>query len=318
MLRETERPGARSGASYIQLGRVSDAVGRGALGWQGASGVVGCVLSMTCVDGYAHVYLSPHLDDAVLSCGGRIWQQARAGGEHVAVVTVFARAPEPGTSLSPYAQELHARWGRPVEAVKERQKENQEALNLLGAEAVDWPSRDCIYRRTPEGDYAYASEEALWGRIHPAEVDLIRQLVDRIRALPLMSGRRSHPGAALYAPLGVGGHVDHRIVRRAAEGSGYALSYYEDFPYAEESEDGKASGWLASLVEGGWEDELVILSREALEAKIAAIARYRSQISTFWADQADMAASVRAFAERIGAGIPAERYWRPPPREPED
>ena len=36
-----------------------------------------------------HVYLSPHLDDAVLSCGGAI-HRAGAAGEAVLVITVFA------------------------------------------------------------------------------------------------------------------------------------------------------------------------------------------------------------------------------------
>jgi LmbE family N-acetylglucosaminyl deacetylase len=262
---------------------------------------------MNCVDEYAHVYLSPHLDDAVLSCGGRIWQQGQAG-ESVAVVTVFAGAPEPDVSLSSYAQRLHARWGDSVDAVEERRKENREALALLGASVKNWPYRDCVYRRTPEGDYAYASEEALWGRIHPAEGDLVRELTGRVSALPLTLQ------ATLYVPLAVGGHVDHRIVRRAAEefGTGHhrwSLTYYEDFPYAAEPGSVRAAG--PSLAEDGWEAELVPLSQEALEAKMAAIARYRSQMSTFWTDRAEMAASVRAFAERRGAGRSAEWYWRP-------
>jgi LmbE family N-acetylglucosaminyl deacetylase len=259
--------------------------------------------------GYSRIYLSPHLDDAVLSCGGRIWQQTRAG-ESVAVVTVFAGTPEPDASLSSYAQGLHARWEYPVDAVEERQKENREALALLGADVVDWPYRDCIYRKTPDGDYAYASEEALWGRIHPAEADLTRELTERMSALPVI------PQAALYVPLALGGHVDHRIVRRAAEGcmSGRHTriwSYYEDFPYAEELEGAKPGDRYPSLAGDRWQAELVPLADEALEAKIAAIAHYRSQMSTFWSDRAEMATSVRAFARRTGEGMPAERYWRP-------
>lgn len=287
---------------------------------------------MPCMDRYTHIYISPHLDDAVLSCGGRIWQQAQAG-ESVAVVTVFATAPEPGASLSPFAQELHARWDQPgvaaLTAARERQAEDREAMSLLGVEAVHWRYKDCIYRRTPDGPYAYASEEALWGRIHPTEDDLIRELTGRMMALPLMPGRAAavaslraisprHPGRAapltaispsrrggtLYVPLAVGRHVDHRIVRRAAEGCGRDLTYYEDFPYAEDSERVKAA-----LGCWQWRAELVPLSPEALEAKIAAIARYRSQVSTFWDDKQDLAASVRAFAERTGEGVTAERYW---------
>ena len=249
--------------------------------------------------GFSHIYLSPHLDDAVLSCGGRIWQQTRAG-ESVAVVTVFGGVPPTDRSLSAYARELHARWRQPAEAVGERRREDREALALLGAEAVHWRYRDCIYRTTPGGEYAYTSEAALWGSIHPSEIDLIQELLDRIGALSPMGE------SALYAPLAVGGHVDHRIVRKAAERWGQALTCYEDFPYA--AEPGMTE---AALSGERWTAELVCLSSEALEAKIAAIARYGSQISTFWGGRAEMAASVRAFAESTGTVAPAERYWRP-------
>jgi len=245
-----------------------------------------------------HVYLSPHLDDAVLSCAGRMWRQAQAG-ERVVVVTIFGGAPPSGTSLSPFARELHARWGQPAEAVRRRRAEDVQALTLLGAEPVHWPYPDCIYRRTPGGDYPYPDEDALWGDIHTVDVPMIRELRRRMRALPLASGNK------LYAPLGVGRHVDHRIVRQSAEASGHPLTYYEDFPYARDPGAVKAA-----LSHDRWEPELVALSEQALEAKAAAIACYGSQISTFWAGPDQMAASIRAFAEHSGSGVPAERYWR--------
>jgi LmbE family N-acetylglucosaminyl deacetylase len=237
-----------------------------------------------------HVYLSPHLDDAVLSCGGRIWQQVQAG-ERVVVVTVFANVPEPNAPLSPFAQALHAHWGHPADATSKRREEDLAALALLGAEAVHWPYTDCIYRKAPDGRFLYADLASLWGEIDPLEESLIVELADRLFALPPTQG------GAVYTPLGVGRHVDHRIVRRAAECSGRALTCYEDYPYAENREAVEAA-----LAKGEWRAEPVMLSEEALEAKIAAIACYRSQISTFWADTAEMATAVRAFAER---------YWKP-------
>jgi hypothetical protein len=59
-----------------------------------------------------------------------------------------------------------------------------------------------------------------------------------------------------------------------------------------------------------WQTELVLISQRALEAKTAAIACYRSQLSTFWSDLAEMEGAIRAFAEQTGNGRPAERYWR--------
>lgn len=206
------------------------------------------------------------------------------------VATVFAGDPEPGAPLSPFAQELHALWGHSTDAASKRREEDFAALALLGAEAIHWPYADCIYRQTPDGRFFYSDGASLWGEIDSAEEDLIAELAARLAALPL---KQDH---AIYTPLGVGRHVDHRIVRRAAECSGRALTYYEDFPYAQDSEAVEAV-----LTKGEWQAELATLSEEALEAKIAAIACYRSQISTFWSGTAEMAAAVRAFAER---------YWK--------
>ena len=246
---------------------------------------------------YDHIYLSPHLDDVVLSCGGQIWHQVQAG-ERVQVVTVFASAPTAGTPLSPFAQELHARWGHVTNAIVARQEEDRAALAILGAQGVHWPYTDCIYRQTPGGHFPYASEEALWEAVHPAEQRLVEELAARMAALPQAQG------STVYTPLGIGHHVDHQIVLRAAEGFGHTLAYYEDFPYAQDSQAVRAA-----LARTRAQSSLVLLSTQALEAKIAAIACYHSQISTFWASVGEMAMSVRAFAEQTGHGIPAERYW---------
>ena len=48
------------------------------------------------------IYLSPHFDDAVLSCGWLIWQQAQAG-QRVEIWTVCAGEIPPGP-LTPFAQ----------------------------------------------------------------------------------------------------------------------------------------------------------------------------------------------------------------------
>ncbi len=247
--------------------------------------------------GRTSVYVSPHLDDVVYSCGGRIWDQVRAG-ERPLVVTVFAGTPARDAPLSPFAQGLHARWGHPDDAAITRQEEDMAALALLGAEALHWPYTDCIYRQTPCDGFPYASEESLWGGIHPSDEELIGELALRLAALPMASS------GTLYAPLGLGHHVDHRIVHQAARRSGRRLAYYEDFPYAEEEEE------LATAVAGrDWQAEVATLSEEALQAKIAAVACYRSQISTFWSGVEEMGERIRTFAECIGGGQPAERYW---------
>ena len=57
---------------------------------------------------YDLIYLSPHLDDAALSCGGQI-ARFRGEGRSVLIVTVTAGDPPTGAE-SRYIQELHSRW----------------------------------------------------------------------------------------------------------------------------------------------------------------------------------------------------------------
>ena len=201
------------------------------------------------MDEYTHVYASPHLDDAALSCGGQIWEQVRAGAR-VLVVTVFAGAPEVGATLSLFAQELHAQWGLASDAPLRRREEDEEALAHVGADAAYWPYLDCIYRQTPDGRFPYDGEEALFGEVHPVEEGLVAELTSRLSALPLKRG------GVLHVPLAVGRHVDHQIVRRAAERCGCVPVYYEDFPYAEEPQalqEALLSGpWQAQVVPGKW------------------------------------------------------------------
>jgi LmbE family N-acetylglucosaminyl deacetylase len=254
---------------------------------------------------YSDIYLSPHLDDAILSCGGRIWRQVQAG-EGVLVLTIFAGTPAPDTPLSPFAQSLHSRWGNLVDAVAQRREEDWEALALLGAAGAHWHYLDCIYRYTPDGHFPYASEEALWGEIHPAEETLLTELADGFSELTLSQGDADREAPTLYTPLAVGLHVDHQIVRRAAELTGQTLIYYEDYPYAENP---AAVQTALAMDDSQWRAELTPLSEEALEAKVAAIARYRSQLSTFWTDLAEMSTTIWTFANQTGGGQMAERYW---------
>ncbi|MBC7227279.1 MAG: PIG-L family deacetylase [Thermoflexales bacterium] len=241
------------------------------------------------------MYLSPHLDDVVFSCGGRVALQVRAGMT-VWVVTACAGGPE--GPLSDFARALHEYWGlADTDAPAARREEDRAALALLGAEPVHWGFLDCIYRRAPDGRALYTSYEALWGPVADEDEGMLEELTCRIAELP--------SSATLCVPLGVGRHVDHRLVRQAAERTGRPLVYYEDYPYA-----GEAGRVEETLGEGDWEPEVVILDEAALEAKIAAARCYRSQITSFWADEADLVAHFRAYATEVGGGNPAERYWR--------
>ena len=232
------------------------------------------------------IYLSPHLDDAALSCGGLIWEQTHAG-ERVTVLTVCAGIPDPAREpLSPFAQELHARWGAGPEAAAIRQAEDVAACRVLGAAPRHLPLLDCIYRTGPDGQHIYASEQALNGPLHPYEAARAARL-SRLRAARLPRN------AQVVCPLGLGNHVDHQLTRLAAEQLGRPLWYYADYPYVL-----KHPAALDSLAQTGWRRQLFPIRRAGLTAWQDSVAAYTSQISTFWADQAAMRFAIEEYASR--------------------
>ncbi len=255
-------------------------------------------------DFYAHVYLSPHLDDAVLSCGGLIHRQARPGQPPL-VVTLFSGQPAADAQLSAFAQSQHTRWGASEDVMAFRWAEDRAALAVLGADYLRLNYLDCIYRGRERGDqpdWYYASEEALFGPVHPAEQDLPIELAAALSEF-IPPGK----DVTLYVPLTVGNHVDHQLTFAAAlilKAQGWSLQYYEDYPYVET--EGALSAALAARGVEDWQPVVTPLDEDNLAAKIEAVACYESQLEVLFGGAEAMADRVRGYVTRSGG----ERLWR--------
>jgi LmbE family N-acetylglucosaminyl deacetylase len=253
-------------------------------------------------DFYAHVYLSPHLDDAVLSCGGAIHQQVMAGRCPL-VITLFAGRPPANAALSDFAQSLHARWRDSTDLLATRWAEDQAALAALGADYLRLNYPDCIYRgREHAGEWYYASEEAIFGPVHPAEQGLPAEL-----AATLSEFIPPGDDVMLYAPLTIGNHVDHQLAFATAlilKARGWQVRFYEDYPYA--AADGAVAAALAARGASHWQSTTVPLDKEDLEAKIQAVACYESQVRVLFDTVEAMPGRVRDYATRVGG----ERLWK--------
>lgn len=240
---------------------------------------------------YNVLYLAPHLDDVALSCGGQIAQRA-ARGERVLIVTVTAGDPS-ADNLPPFAQAHHQSWQLDAETVvANRRAEDVDAAKILGADYHHLDFLDAIYRRHGEdGAALYNDDLALFNEIEPAEAQLVDELAHQLAALPSAD--------LVISPLTVGGHVDHRLVRKSAEIAYDQLAYYEDYPYVQ---------WngLGDSVNGDWESETITLTSHDLKTKIGAIAAYKSQIEHLFENLADMQQRVTAYANTVGG----ERLWK--------
>ena len=230
------------------------------------------------------IYLSPHFDDVAFSCGGLIWEQVEAGLK-VSVWTICAGEPPPGP-ISSYAHSLHERWGTGQEAVAFRRAEDLLSSQRMGASSRNFSIPDAIYRRSPVDDeYLYTSDAELFIALRQEESHLVESLRDELKqALP--------HNFELVCPLALGGHVDHRLVRSAAEGLGVRMRYYADYPYTVNPEGDLDEQDLEML------PRLYPVSERGLTVWQQAVAAHYSQISTFWSDMDEMRDAIRA-------------YWKP-------
>lgn len=207
--------------------------------------------------------LSPHLDDAILSC----WH-VLDGRDDVTVVNVFTASPSPGTR-APWWDRLTGAQD-PVARMGERRTEDRRALDLVARDAVHLDLLDAQYGNRE------LSAASLAGRL----------------------GALLQPGTVVLAPAGLSRHPDHEIVRDAAlelARSGRSVILYADLPH------GIAHGWPGWVagtpepagldIEADWAGVLTgaglsvqrlvprvrPLDDQARRRKLRALAEYRTQ-----------------------------------------
>ena len=209
------------------------------------------------------VILSPHLDDAVLSC----WHLLCGPGD-VSVINVFAGFPPAGSSPSWWDQLTGATDS--VARMAERRAEDRAAFAIAGRTATCLEFLDDQY--APAGQSVDEIASAL------------RELID--------------PDAVVYAPAALGEHADHECVRDAAlklAADGQEVLLYADYPHA------VRDGWPAWVngvqtdtgvdVSAHWDRRLgdagVTRPRPAVhhldaaehQRKLRAVSEYRTQIA---------------------------------------
>jgi LmbE family N-acetylglucosaminyl deacetylase len=89
----------------------------------------------------------------------------------------------------------------------------------------------------------------------------------------------------VLCPAGIGGHVDHQLTRMAVErvAKSEAIVYYDEYPYS-------AAPTVSAPMDGpasDWYDCVVALSPEELDARIAAIRAYASQLRGLFPSEAE-------------------------------
>ena len=158
---------------------------------------------------YDTVIISPHLDDAVFSCGGLISERV-AAGKTVLVLNIFTAFPANNAE-------------GPVELSERRYTEEADAAQLLGFDSENLEQLDAVIREP-----AYQGPQRLFG--DPIDADK-EYLTDLQNLLATKLGNIQF--SEIYLPLAVGWHVDHTLTFLATKNylSQFKTFYYEDAPY---------------------------------------------------------------------------------------
>ena len=256
------------------------------------------------------VVVSPHLDDAVLSCGSLLLYAVQY--TRVTVATLFTEGEPPPYTLSA-RRYLHQVGARDAESLYARRRaEDRAALEPIGSSWVHGGVPDALYRRRPAPGiraqcarllpelvhtYPLYRVHIVSGHIAPADAGTLataRQLIGRLA---------DETGALLLAPLGLGGNVDHVLARTAAERSGRPAIYYSDFPYDQHGTD-SAFARRYGLVARQWP--------QVTPAKADLIRAYGSQVHALFPDgQIPLVPETYFFSPSPGHG-------RRAPRDPYD
>ncbi|MDW3214148.1 MAG: PIG-L family deacetylase [Ilumatobacteraceae bacterium] len=231
-----------------------------------------------------HVVVAPHIDDCVLSMGGRLlaWQARNLDAR---VVYVFPLS----TWTNPDAPAAEA-GSRHVPKI--RRREAMTASELLGFEArfLDfWDCADRGGRRDQIRKFLMTGKPVYMGhRMLPA---IRRRLSHHMKAatniyFPIACGENPHPDHVILRDIG----LEHRR-------AGLPVAFYEDLPYA-------AAGTPEHTVPDDVLSQLAPVDEVIdLDAKLELSQTFASQVSDAWLD------SVRSHALALGGHEPVERVW---------
>lgn len=228
------------------------------------------------------IFISPHLDDAVFSCGG-ILAKMSAEGWRTILCTIFTKSvgnPQ-GFAL---ACQLDKNLASDVDYMKLRRAEDFRAARLLKASEV-------LHLNFPEAPHrGYHSAHELFAGVKIGD-EIWKAIAERIDLL-----NEKHQPEIVFAPQGVGSHCDHlqTIDSVRAVFAHRRIKWYRDTPYVIRRSNAAQADRLpaATLVETG------VDVTDYLALKIKACARYETQINFQFGGKAELNAKLTRFHER--------------------
>lgn len=171
------------------------------------------------------IFISPHFDDAVLSCASLI-EELVSKGKKVVVATVFTKGKSETITPQAMAFLKDCGYGNAVKLFSDRKTEDIRACSFLKIEFKHLSFVDAAWR-TSNGKPIYkTAAQQFSGFISKNDRQIIGQISTEIKHI---ISKDSAP--LMLIPLGIGNHADHLIARAAAEKTDCQKLYWEDYPY---------------------------------------------------------------------------------------
>ncbi len=228
------------------------------------------------------LFISPHLDDVAFSCGGALIELRRNGWQTI-LCTVFtnsvlnpagfALACQTDKGLSPEIDYMSLR--RAEDLAFARIADANETLHLDFLEA---PHRS--YNSALELFAGIKTDDQIWRELAIEFKKVIEQ---------------TNPDL-IFAPQGIGNHVDHLQTIKALLANDFAapICWYRDTPYVIRNKNVLPSDLLPENLT----EKAAAISAEALAKKIEGCAAYASQIDFQFGGAQKLAETLREFHRR--------------------
>ena len=223
---------------------------------------------MGAMDLPSRIFLSPHPDDIAYSCYGSLVNPPAPRQDAVFILTVFS------TSVRANGQLGQRKCQEEITRV--RQLEDATFAKSEGIRLLTLGFPDSSVRRETNMGPEISLEDATKHPKFKAVKEAIAQVIG-----PAIGH------ASLYVPLGIGSHIDHRMVREAAKmiaiesgipGALDGIRYYEDLPYSAFTEEHRIRR-LAKQVISPTPTSYVVRLENFWGRKKKAIHNYPSQLS---------------------------------------
>jgi LmbE family N-acetylglucosaminyl deacetylase len=170
--------------------------------------------------------LSPHMDDAVLSCCDYLLNKKNKKSE-VKIITIFTNFKS--EVITSDAKRYLKKSGHEniYDFEKERKKEDRNSLDFLGFKHEYWDFIDGGFRQFNKKNIYKNYNQLFSGRIHPKDKKIILKILEKLK-------KYKNDFDEILIPLGIGKHADHLIIKSCGEKvfNKNKINYYIDWPYA--------------------------------------------------------------------------------------